>query len=727
MSDSIRNRLLIPFASASVALLITIGGFGCLVSGFSLDADLLGLFLCCAAAAAVSGALCLVSWGWLLLLILGAFSLGYAWQKARLILELESLLNQITALIDSGYGWGVVSWTGDNLSGVPIQGILLWLASAMTVIMTLQITTNTGTFLQVSFGVLPLLPCLLLMDTTPGKFWLFLLALGVMLLILTGKLRKRDQTAGLKQIFRITVPVLLAILLLFSLGESTAYQASLSMQESRDRLLEELENLQNLAEDPDIPFSEPPTSLNSQPDVDLSKMGANPETGEAVMRVSAEYNETLYLRGNVYGVYTGTSWDITSTRDLKKIDDPDTWGWGIPDRYLARGESITITTYQEADMLFLPYTVSSESLSDARGDFSVPNRQGVTSYTVERMVTIPGESLSCMVLSDELAEIYCQLPDSTHREALESHLDKALANTDPGDPTAVANAIGSYVRASAYYDLEPPRMRGDDFALWFLEEADRGYCVHFATTAAVLLRAAGIPARFVTGYLVEARADRFVQVTTDEAHAWVEYFVEGQGWQVLEATPGLGNQPIPPDAPTQVTELPQEETLPSTVETRPDTPSSDPGAPTVPGAQEDDPVPDRPRDPSQQGDDPEQDETTPPDLTWLWYPAAMAAAAGLLVLRRELILRRRARKMLRRRPNRLALFRWQYLERLSKYTKQPPDEAVRGIAQKAKFSQHTISEEELAALEESIAAQQALLQAMPLHRRLYWQWILVLY
>ena len=52
---------------------------------------------------------------------------------------------------------------------------------------------------------------------------------------------------------------------------------------------------------------------------------------------------------------------------------------------------------------------------------------------------------------------------------------------------------------------------------------------------------------------------------------------------------------------------------------------------------------------------------------------------------------------------------------------------MRGIAQKAKFSQHTISEEELAALEEGIAAQQALLRAMPLHRRLYLQWILVLY
>ena len=43
---------------------------------------------------------------------------------------------------------------------------------------------------------------------------------------------------------------------------------------------------------------------------------------------------------------------------------------------------------------------------------------------------------------------------------------------------------------------------GADFATWFLQEAKSGYCVHFATTGTVLLRALGIPARYAEGYIV---------------------------------------------------------------------------------------------------------------------------------------------------------------------------------------------------------------------------------
>ena len=63
-----------------------------------------------------------------------------------------------------------------------------------------------------------------------------------------------------------------------------------------------------------------------------------------------------------------------------------------------------------------------------------------------------------------------------------------------------AEKIGDYVRASARYDLNPSRIgEGEtDFALWFLEDAAAGYCVHFATAAAVLLRAAVIEALCVS-------------------------------------------------------------------------------------------------------------------------------------------------------------------------------------------------------------------------------------
>ena len=106
-------------------------------------------------------------------------------------------------------------------------------------------------------------------------------------------------------------------------------------------------------------------------------------------------------------------------------------------------------------------------------------------------------------------------------------------------PYHKAQAIASYVRNSATYDTKTSRMPMDseDFAKWFLEESDTGYCVHFATATAVLLQAAGIPARYVTGYLVPVQAGEATPVLSNQSHAWVEYWLPGYGWTVLEATP----------------------------------------------------------------------------------------------------------------------------------------------------------------------------------------------
>ena len=101
--------------------------------------------------------------------------------------------------------------------------------------------------------------------------------------------------------------------------------------------------------------------------------------------------------------------------------------------------------------------------------------------------------------------------------------------------------IKNYVRNSASYDTAAARMDAShtDFARWFLEECETGYCVHYATAATVLLRAAGISARYVEGYAVSGKAGKDVAVTRREAHAWVEYYdMTARAWCILEATPG---------------------------------------------------------------------------------------------------------------------------------------------------------------------------------------------
>lgn len=104
-------------------------------------------------------------------------------------------------------------------------------------------------------------------------------------------------------------------------------------------------------------------------------------------------------------------------------------------------------------------------------------------------------------------------------------------------------AVSSYLKANARYSLDtrmPPR--GTDFVDDFLFVTRAGYCNHFSTAMVVLLRAEGIPARWVKGYApgqADSQVPGRVVVTQGDAHSWVEVYFPGVGWIPFEATPGF--------------------------------------------------------------------------------------------------------------------------------------------------------------------------------------------
>jgi hypothetical protein len=103
-----------------------------------------------------------------------------------------------------------------------------------------------------------------------------------------------------------------------------------------------------------------------------------------------------------------------------------------------------------------------------------------------------------------------------------------------------ALAIEQYLRGFEYtLDLEePPEYH--DLVDYFIFELGKGYCDYFATSMVVLSRAAGIPARLVTGYAAstyDLERDQYI-VTADQAHSWAELYFPGFGWVTFEPTPG---------------------------------------------------------------------------------------------------------------------------------------------------------------------------------------------
>ncbi len=111
---------------------------------------------------------------------------------------------------------------------------------------------------------------------------------------------------------------------------------------------------------------------------------------------------------------------------------------------------------------------------------------------------------------------------------------------DPSDPNIenCVKAVQKYLAQNMVYSLNPGTVKnGTDFAEDFLLNKKKGYCVHFATAGTLILRALGVPARYVEGYLVPSSSVKKTQELTDyDAHAWAEVFIEGFGWYPVEFT-----------------------------------------------------------------------------------------------------------------------------------------------------------------------------------------------
>jgi len=105
------------------------------------------------------------------------------------------------------------------------------------------------------------------------------------------------------------------------------------------------------------------------------------------------------------------------------------------------------------------------------------------------------------------------------------------------DAEVLARAIEYFRRERLQYTTEPPLL-GRDTVDEFLFDVREGFCEHYASAFAFLMRAAGVPARVVTGYQggdMNPVDGRFT-VRQSDAHAWTEVFIAGRGWIRVDPT-----------------------------------------------------------------------------------------------------------------------------------------------------------------------------------------------
>ncbi|NWG22426.1 MAG: transglutaminase domain-containing protein [Chloroflexi bacterium] len=180
--------------------------------------------------------------------------------------------------------------------------------------------------------------------------------------------------------------------------------------------------------------------------------------------------------------------------------------------------------------------------------------EATRTYTVAAYLsTVDEQSLreSGTTYPEWVRGFYLQLPETVTPRVRER---AAAIVRDAGATTAFdkALAIQDYLRALPYNDQRPIPPENRDWVDWFLFDAQGGYCDDFASAMVVMLRAEGVPSRWVQGYAGgEFDPDRRVYLVRESiAHSWPEVYFPGYGWQRFEPTPApYASLPLRPAFP----------------------------------------------------------------------------------------------------------------------------------------------------------------------------------
>ncbi len=246
-----------------------------------------------------------------------------------------------------------------------------------------------------------------------------------------------------------------------------------------------------------------------------------------------------YWREVTYDTYTGRGWengsleraDQTPGTPLERVEYPHTV---LTQTFMLQLPAMgLVPAANDPAVVDRAYTVVRRTVSDTVGF-----ETGAIAYTVVSHVPAPTQLQLSVAGTDyppDIAARYLALPEVPRRVR-----DLALEVTAQArNPYGKAQAVQEHLR-SYDYDLEvPPPPPNTDVADYLLYQTRRGYCDYYATAMVVMLRAAGVPARYASGYAMGAYdyTRKAYRVTQRDAHAWVEVYFPGFGWVEFEPTP----------------------------------------------------------------------------------------------------------------------------------------------------------------------------------------------
>ncbi|MDH5572925.1 MAG: DUF3488 and transglutaminase-like domain-containing protein, partial [Gammaproteobacteria bacterium] len=242
----------------------------------------------------------------------------------------------------------------------------------------------------------------------------------------------------------------------------------------------------------------------------------------------------LYWRGPVLSLYDGVKWHAaeinlhTTKREDTTVSEPVDY-------------TITLQPHNQRWLFALEAPSDIPAQSNISNDLQLISNNLITSITQYKIRSYLNYYYDTQFLQNP--KLTLAIPENTSpktRIFIHNLQQQYSSQKD------LVRAVLNHFRDQAfYYTRKPPKLYGD-ITDEFLFETRRGYCVHYASAFAVMMRMANIPARIISGYQggEENTLSDYLIVRQSDAHAWVEIWLAGDGWLRIDPTSVIPPQRI---------------------------------------------------------------------------------------------------------------------------------------------------------------------------------------
>lgn len=234
----------------------------------------------------------------------------------------------------------------------------------------------------------------------------------------------------------------------------------------------------------------------------------------------------LYWRGPVMALFNGSRWSQSKRNSINRLNITV---FDEPTEY-----TVTLEPNGKRWMLALDMPTQIIANSIMTADYQLTATRPINDllrYTLQSRLTYQAG----LDESSQYLQLTSEYPAGQNPKTIA--LGRQLAGLYDKPEDIINHALNRYRELEYVYTLRPPALRGDTVDQ-FLFDTKRGFCEHYAGSFALLMRAAGIPSRIVTGYQGGEynQVGDYLIVRQSDAHAWTEVWINDRGWIRIDPT-----------------------------------------------------------------------------------------------------------------------------------------------------------------------------------------------